>query len=229
MVPIASPKPRTAPTKLSNRSTARAPSPPCDPADDPFYFVPDPRSLKSPPRLLSPFRLPEDAGRPKLSKPAPCSPTKRRRGLSSNLSRSTRRRHTARSECCINTFPRPITSIDELPWISALTIQPDFTDPWDIADLSLLNADYQAMSEGPGPVRRRKTSLRSDPLSQSSPKRAESPTPISFPFASLDGMPQTPYPRQCADPSEVVFHALHPIFPSDIDYPSNRPDNDMSP
>ncbi|KAI0374946.1 hypothetical protein BV20DRAFT_403650 [Pilatotrama ljubarskyi] len=226
MVPIISPKPRSAPAQLPNRPAPRGPSPPCDPADDPFYFVPDPRSLKSPPRLLSPFRLPEEAGRPK---PAPCSPTKRRRGVSSNLSRSGRRRHTARSECCINTFPRPITSLDELPWISALTIQPDFTDPWDIADLSLLNADWQAMSEGPGPVRRRKMSLRSDPLSQSSPKRAESPTPVSFPFASTDGAPQTPYPRSFADPSEVVFHALHPIFPSDVAYPPNRTDNEMSP
>ncbi|OJT04299.1 hypothetical protein TRAPUB_4933 [Trametes pubescens] len=212
MVSLATPKPRTAPAKLSARTTQpRTPSQPSDPADDPFYVsgaynaslphlltpqqvVPDSRSLKSPPQLLSPFRLPEDAGRPK---------------------------------CCINPFPRPITSLDDLPWISALTIEPDYTDPWDIADLSLLNADWQ--ERGPGPMRRRKTSLRSDPLSPSTPTRKERPSPIPFPFVSMDEFPETPAPRPYADPSEVIFHGLHPIFPSDLDYPPRRVDMTVSP
>lgn len=85
MVSLATPKPRTAAAKLSARTTQpRTPSQPSDLADDPFYVssaynaslprlltpqqvVPDARSLKSPPQLLSPFRLPEDAGRPKVS------------------------------------------------------------------------------------------------------------------------------------------------------------------
>ncbi|KAI0780879.1 hypothetical protein BD413DRAFT_489218 [Trametes elegans] len=216
MVPILSPQPCPAPAQAPARSTPRASSQPNDPSDDPFYFVPDSNSLKGPPKLLSPFRLPEEAGRTKLSKPAPCSPTKRRRGLTSNLSRSVRRRHTARSECCNNTFPKPITFFDELPWISALTIEPDPTDPWDIADLSLLRPTWQETepSGGPGPVRRRKTSLRSDPL-QASPKHDEPSIP--FPFMAPDGVPQTPSPRPYLDPSEVIFRGLHPIFPSGLD------------
>ncbi|KAI8998594.1 hypothetical protein BD414DRAFT_127265 [Trametes punicea] len=231
MVPIISPKPRSALAHNPNRSMPGAPSQPTDPADDPFYhqFVPASRSLKSPPQLLPPFRLPEDAGRSKLSKPAPCSPTKRRRGLPSNLSRSTRRRHSARSECCINNFPRPFTSFDDLPWVSALTIEPDPTDPWDIADLSLLNADWQRMADGPGPIRRMKTSLRADPLSKSSPKDDGPSSPIPFPFVYRDDMPQTPPPRLFADPSEVIFHGLHPIFPSDVEYASRPVDVEASP
>ncbi|KAI0831355.1 hypothetical protein BC628DRAFT_1415872 [Trametes gibbosa] len=230
MVPIVAPKPRTAPPKLSHSARPRTlPSHPADLTDDPFYVAPGPQSS---PQLLSPFRLPEDAGRAKSSKPAPCSPsspTKRRRGLSSNLSRTTRRRHNPRTECCIHTFPRPITSFDDLPWISALTIKPDPTDPWDIADLSLLKADWQAMADGPGPIRNRKSSLRSDPLSQPTPARDESPSPIPFPFVSLGGIPHTPAPRFFADPSEVVFQALRPIFPSDIDYPPRPVDIQPSP
>lgn len=166
---------------------------------------------------------------PQLSKPVPCSPSKRRRGVSSNLSRSARRRHNPRSECCINTFPRPITSFDDLPWISALTIESDLTDPWDIADLSLLNADWQGMEDGAGPIRRRKTSLRTDPLSRSTPARNNSPSPVPFPFVSLTGVPHTPAPRFYADPSEVVFQGLRPIFPADIDYPPRPVDIQPSP
>ncbi|KAI0331112.1 hypothetical protein GY45DRAFT_1407118 [Cubamyces sp. BRFM 1775] len=228
MVPIVSQESRPAHKLNSNRSTPRAPSQPCDPANDPFYFVPDARSTKSPQQLLPPFRLPEEAGRSKLSKPAPCSPTKRRRGLSSNLSRSVRRRHTPRPECCINNLPRPITSFDELPWISALTIEPDLTDPWDIADLSLLKADWQEMSSGPGPMRRRKTSLRSDPLSQSSPHTREPPSPIPFPFIQRDDIPQTPAPKFYPDPSEVIFQGLYPLFPSDVDTVSGTEDIEAS-
>ncbi|KAI0647100.1 hypothetical protein C8Q79DRAFT_1009242 [Trametes meyenii] len=223
---MVSPNPRSASTQTSSRSAPRAPTQPCDPADDPFFFVPDPRTLKTP-QLLSPFRLPEEAGRTKLSKPAPCSPTKRRRGLSSNLSRSGRRRHTARSDCCTTTFPRPITSFDDLPWISALTIEPDYTDPWDIADLSLLHHSWQEIVEadGPGPVRRRKTPLRSNPLLQPSPKSSRPHSPIPFPFAHPDEMPQTPPPRLFADPSEVVFQGLHPlIFSPDLERSSGPVD-----
>ncbi|KAL7283439.1 hypothetical protein ACG7TL_002869 [Trametes sanguinea] len=246
MVPPVATKPRPALSKNTSRSTHKGPSQPSDPFDDPFYvssppdasytaplilllqFVPDSHTPKSPPQLLSPFRLPEEAGRSKLSKPAPCSPTKRRRGLNSNLSRSTRRRHTARSEYCITTFPRPYTSFDDLPWISALTIEPDPTDPWDIADLSMLKADWDQMADGPGPVRRRKTSLRSDPLSASAP-RNESPSPIPFPFIQQDGVPHTPAPRYLADSSEVIFRDLLPIFPADVEYASSTADIETSP
>lgn len=80
-----------------------------------------------------------------------------------------------------------------------------------------------------GPMRRRKTSLRSDPLSHSTPTKTERASPIPFPFVSLDVSPQTPAPSTYADPSEVVFHALHPIFPSDTLYPARLYDSQASP
>ncbi|CDO69527.1 hypothetical protein BN946_scf184785.g32 [Trametes cinnabarina] len=232
MVPPLATNPRAPHSSKPSCTTPKAPSQPSDPSDDPFYyqFVPDSHSIKSAPQLLPPFRLPEEAGRSKLSKPqpAPCSPTKRRRGLNSNLSRSTRRRHGPRSEYCINTFPRAYTSFDDIPWISALTIEPDPTDPWDIADLSMLKADWDQLADGPGPVRRRKTSLRSDPLAATAP-RNEPPSPVPFPFIHQDGVPQTPAPRYLADSSEIIFRDLHPIFPVDVEYASNTADVETSP
>ena len=143
---------------------------------------------------------------PQLSKP-PCSPTKRRRGVSRNLSRSARNRHCARSDCCINTICRPLTSLDDLPWISALTIEPDSTNPWDIADLSLLDHSL-------GPVRRRKTSLRSNPMDDpdSSPLL---PSQLPLPVDDLPSRPTTPEPSHPSLlPSAVLFRNLMPVSPN---------------
>ncbi|RPD80117.1 hypothetical protein L226DRAFT_191029 [Lentinus tigrinus ALCF2SS1-7] len=227
MVDIAAPQPHLAPAFRCARPLARTQSLPTAVADDTFYCVPQPQPISSPPRLLSPYRVPEDAGLRKLSKP-PCSPTKRRRGLARNLSRSVRHRHCARADCCINNISGPLTSLDDLPWISALSIEPDHSNPWDIADLSLLNTtiEEETYSSGPGPVRRRKTSLRKAHLAQTPMKGDQAATPlVPFPFArralfsQSDLLPHTPPPRDQFVPSEVIFQGLHPIFPSDIDEP----------
>ncbi|KAI0748172.1 hypothetical protein C8Q80DRAFT_721822 [Daedaleopsis nitida] len=224
MVDISAPQPRTAhPFFPNHRRASRTQSLPSPIADDTFYCLPRPVPLNSPPRLLSPYRLPEDVGLHKLSKPS-CSPTKRRRGLTRNLSRSARHRHCARTDCCINTISRPLTSLDDLPWISALSIEPDHSNPWDIADLSLLDSsiEEEPSTRGPGPVRRRKTSLRLDPLAQSSTEDNESPS-VVFPFvrralfAQSELMPQTPQPKNRLNPSEVIFHGLRPMFPPDVE------------
>ena len=161
---------------------------------------------------------------PQLSKP-PCSPTKRRRGLARNLSRSARHRqcHCAPADCCINTIRGPLTSLDDLPWISALSIEPDPTNPWDVADLSLLDTaiEEERPSNGPGPVRRRKASPRLNPLAQPRDESLEIPFPfISRTLFQSDVAPQTPQPRGRFRPSDVVFHRLHPILPTE-DGPSS--------
>ncbi|RDX56724.1 hypothetical protein OH76DRAFT_1451776 [Lentinus brumalis] len=225
MVHISAPQPHLAPAFRYARNPARTQSLPTAVADDTFFCIPQPQPMPSPPRLLSPYRLPEDAGLRKLSKP-PCSPTKRRRGAVRNLSRSARHRHCARADCCINTTSLPLTSLDDLPWISALSIEPDASNPWDIADLSLLDTaiEEQTPSRGPGPVRRRKSSLRMDPLTQSPVISDEAPSRlVPFPFArralfsQSDLLPHTPPPRDRFVPSEVIFQGLRPIFPSDTE------------
>ncbi|KAI0709294.1 hypothetical protein C8Q76DRAFT_104731 [Earliella scabrosa] len=236
MVDISAPQPRLAHATFPPRRATRTQSLPSAVADDTFYCAPRPLPLNSPPRLLSPYRLPEDAGLHKLSKPL-CSPTKRRRGLARNLSRAARHRHCARTECCINTISGPPTSLDDLPWISALSIEPDYANPWDIADLSLLDIaiEEEPSSRGPGPVRRRKTPSRLHPLASPSKDDEVSPPVVAFPFVrralftQSDLTPQTPPPKIRFKPSEVTFHDLRPIFPSDLEEPPRSIDVDVSP
>jgi hypothetical protein len=100
------------------------------------------------------------------------------------------------------------------------------TDPIAFADLSVLPTeddtavaeahDDQLPSPGPGPVRRRKTSLRSNPIG-----RAPSPPPLPAEARLLDVMrdaagadmgveaPRTPV--QPGAPAPVRFHALMPV------------------
>ncbi|KAI1795825.1 hypothetical protein LXA43DRAFT_689296 [Ganoderma leucocontextum] len=219
MVALSAPQPRLAPALFLNRTLPRNHSRPVTVVDDTFYSLPKPRALGSPKPVMTPYVLPEDTGLHKLSSKPSCSPTKRRRGLTRNLSRSTRHRHCARSDCCINTFSRPLTSFDDLPWISALSIEPDSANPWDIADLSLLDTSEEE-STGPGPIRRRKTSLRSNPLAPPPSKDEEDSFRVPLPFFRLhdftDTAPQTPPPRHRFIPSDVAFHDLRPVLPSDV-------------
>lgn len=230
MVDISAPQPRLAPPIFTARRAPRTQSLPSAVADDTFYCAPR-LPINPPPRLLSPYRLPEDACLHKLSKPS-CSPTKKRRVVR-NLKRS-RHRSCARTDCCINTISRPLTSLDDLPWISALSIEPDHTNPWDIADLSLLDTTIdEEISAGPGPVRRRKTSLRSDPLAQpTSEDDMDSSSIVAFPFVRRalfsETVTQTPLPKDRFDPSRVNFHGLHPIIPLDIEGPRSM-ETDASP
>ncbi|KAG9318717.1 hypothetical protein JVU11DRAFT_815 [Chiua virens] len=126
------------------------------------------RSLLSPPRLLSPIRLRDSPYLALNSKsPTPCGPPHKRRAPSRLHARSTRRRrHVPRADCTLDAFGRA-SVFDQLPWISALEM-PSPSD-CDIADLSQLplNEDPATFSDNipaSGPVRRRKTSLRSNPL-----------------------------------------------------------------
>jgi len=84
-------------------------------------------------QLLPPIDLPDPKNNRRRSRPA------------------RRTRHCSRPTCPIQSA----ASLDELPWISLLDTTPDFSDLSDIADLSALDA------HGPGPIRRRKTSLHS--------------------------------------------------------------------
>jgi hypothetical protein len=75
-------------------------------------------------------------------------------------------------------------------------------NPWDIADLSQIVVEEPQslvadVSPGPGPIRRRKTSLRSNPL------------------ALHDPNPRTPSPQ--LNQSRVHFHNLMPVFSCDPD------------
>ncbi|KAH9946074.1 uncharacterized protein BXZ73DRAFT_72926 [Epithele typhae] len=199
-------------------STRRAPRRPVAVVDDVFYTQrPVTRSMTHGKPLS--YHLPEDLSPRNLSKP-PCSTTKRRRNVSRNLSRTPRHRHCTRADCCISIRGSP-SPFDDLPWISALSLDPDPYNLADIADLSLIDTvmdEETVPSVGPGPVRRRKTSLRSDPLAR---KDDEPSTPVrAFPFArralfQFDQVPQTPPLRAPYEPSEVTFRDLRPVFPYD--------------
>ncbi|KAJ7740735.1 hypothetical protein DFH07DRAFT_1064177 [Mycena maculata] len=150
-------------------------------------------SIMTPPpqRLQSPIRL--DA----RLRSSLCSPPHRRRSV-----RPPRRRHCARADCHIESALHPF---DRLPWISAMNISPDALDPMDIADLSQLVVDDPppqcgAVAPGSGPIRRRKTSLRSNPLA---PK-------------GLTLHETTPYtPLSHINHSRIHFHNLMPVFSCD--------------
>ena len=123
-----------------------------------------------------------------------CITTKRRKASSKpSSSRSSRRRQThfpRQSTCPFFSTPH-VPVFDSLPWVSNLDVPPERLSPWDIADLSLLpvsddeptlggprlgpdyarmhthddsGSDEERLVPGVGPIRRRKTSLRSNPL-----------------------------------------------------------------
>ncbi|KAJ6546554.1 hypothetical protein DFH09DRAFT_1171358 [Mycena vulgaris] len=157
-------------------------------------MTPPPLVVSTPQRLQSPILLD-----PRLRSPARshCSPPHRRR-----TARPRRRRHCARTDCPVESALHPF---DRLPWISAMDTLPDAFDPIDIADLSQLVVDDPlsqcgAAPPGSGPIRRRKTSLRSSPLAPKPPPLHEIPphTPISHINHSL-----------------IHFHNLMPVFSCD--------------
>ncbi|KAF7295036.1 hypothetical protein MIND_01041800 [Mycena indigotica] len=111
----------------------------------------------------------------------PCSTSRRRY--------STRRRHCNRTDC--PTWTSSDHPFDRLPWISAMDVAPDPANMADIADLSQLTVDDDHVSTGAGPIRRRKTSLRSNPLAH-------------------DSHPHTPHPHN--HNCRVEFHNLMPVL-----------------
>ena len=92
---------------------------------------------------------------------------------------------------------------------------PDQLNTWDMADLSQLPAkgahDEDPETSGPGPVRRRKTSLRTNPLGSGPESSSEDPPLLRLRLPSSN--PRTPV-SQTFDYSEVTFHDLLPVFPS---------------
>ena len=97
---------------------------------------------------------------------------------------------------------------------------PDQLNTWDMADLSQLPAkpahEEDSKTSGPGPVRRRKTSLRTNPLG-SGPELSSEDTLLRsrLPYLVLDQFssdPRTPI-SQTFNYSEVTFHDLLPVFP----------------
>ncbi|KAI0928455.1 hypothetical protein AcV5_006023 [Taiwanofungus camphoratus] len=224
MAAIVSPQPRVASPVRSQSSSPPLLSPPIYLPDD-LRVSSHRRVLLSPPRLMSPIDL-VDRGVHKAyssKSSSPCSPTKRRRGVAYSTSRSPRRRHCARADCCINSLGGPAL-FDRLPWISNMEATPDRVSVWDTADLSLLSEEH---SEAPcsGPVRRRKTPLRPNPLSpvhepavyehSIAPDPHELTPSAVFPFNHPAADPRTPSPRERLIPSEVRFRGLLPVFPPD--------------
>jgi hypothetical protein len=150
-------------------------------------------------RLRSPIHLSEPSS-DLIPSPPTTSPQRRPKPSP----QSTRRRRLTR-ECRITPQPH---AFDDLPWIASLESSPDVTNPWDIADLSLLPVSplSELPDSGPGPVRRRKTSLRSSPLASS---KAISHLPIRD--TSLLSSPSLPTPRSRFTPSRVLFQNLMPV------------------
>lgn len=200
----------------------------------------DSRAFLPPPRLLSPLRLhdppffahvcPSLSIAPSLTclqsskSPPLCGPTHKRRPSSRLLARSVRRRrHVQRVESPFDAFGRS-SIFDQLPWISALEMPTPVN--CDIADLSQLPLDEDPLKFSEtmpafGPVRRRKTSLRSNPIGSShEPPPSElpvrQPSPIHRPTDPLPGCPRTPPPHLPFDPSRVTFHKLMPVFPRGV-------------
>jgi len=122
-------------------------------------------------RLQSPILI--DA-RPRSSSRSLCTPPRRRRSVGPH-----RRRHCVCADCHIESA---LHTFDRLPWISVMDA-PSHHNLADIADLSQLAVDDFRIESAPaaaGPIRRRKTSLRSNPLAPSSTLHEISPhTPIS--------------------------------------------------
>jgi len=145
-------------------------------------MTPPPERLQSP--ICLDARLRSQRGR--------CPPLRRRPHAP--------RRHCRRADRHIESTLHPF---DRLPWISAMDISPDALDPMDIADLSQLVVDDDqcgVVSPGSGPIRRRKTSLRSNPLA---PK-------------GLTLHETTPHtPPSHINHSRILFHNLMPVFSCD--------------
>ncbi|KAJ7694241.1 hypothetical protein B0H17DRAFT_1058332 [Mycena rosella] len=158
-------------------------------------MTPPPLVVLTPQRLQSPILLD-----PRLRSPArsQCSPPHRRR-----TARTRRRRHCARTDCHVESALHPF---DRLPWISAMDTLPDAFDLVDIADLSQLVIDEPMSQCGPvppgsGPIRRRKTSLRSNPLAPKPPPLHQV-TPPHTPISHINH-------------SRIHFHNLMPVFSCD--------------
>lgn len=139
-----------------------------------------------------------------VSKSSTCN-TSRKRRYPITGSRSPRR--PRRQDCPLGFNPHGSSVFDHLPWISILDAPAPQANPWDVADLSQLPIDGRSLPLGP--IRRRKTSLRSVPFP---PTPSSSPSYSSVRFPSLEYAsrePRTP-PREIEPPSAIRFQGLLP-------------------
>ncbi|GBE81941.1 hypothetical protein BKA93DRAFT_829006 [Sparassis latifolia] len=231
MPAIHSPQPRRVPF-LSHASLPTCPPlSPIFPPDEPQIMAPQQNAPLSPPPLMPPIDLVDSSTRKSyLSKSSPCSTTKsaskRRRGMTYPLSCSSRR-HCTNKDCFIKRFGGPAL-FDSLSWISALESAPELVSVWDTADLSVLVMDNVLDAKPPrsGPIRNRKSPVRSNPLPSgihsperqpSSPKLDELRLHTLFPFSYASADPRTPPPPEPFIPSQIRFRGLYPVLPADRD------------
>ena len=140
-----------------------------------------------------------------VPKSCSCNIARKRRCLPTG-SRSSRR--PRRQDCPLGINPHGSSVFDRLPWVSVLDAPNLQPNPWDIADLSQLPIDEPSLPLGP--IRRRKTSLRSVPFPPTPSSSPASYSSVSFPsleYASRD--PRTP-PREIEPPSAIRFQGLLP-------------------
>jgi hypothetical protein len=142
-----------------------------------------------------------------LQVPKSCSCTTTRKRKSSTAgSRSSRR--PRRQDCLLGSNSHSPNIFDRLPWVSILDAPTTQQNPWDVADLSQLPID--GPSSPLGPIRRRKSSLRSAPFPPTPSSSPVSYSHIPFPsseYASRD--PRTP-PREIESSSAMRFQGLLP-------------------
>jgi len=219
MPAIVSPLPRPASCYRDSASMQLVPSSSC-PFPDSYPDTTASRRVTGIPMLMSPINLAESRpGAPlfKPQSPPPCTSARRRRGPTIRISR--RRRHCTRTDCRFDTFGAAI-AFDRLPWISAMESTSDQLNTWDMADLSQLPAEEfpadVSDASGPGPVRRRKTSLRTNPLASGPEPSDASPLRLRMQALDVAHMPSSPHTptSQTFNPYEVDFQDLLPVFPS---------------
>ena len=140
-----------------------------------------------------------------VTKSCSCTITRKRRS-STTGSRSSRR--PRRQDCLLGSNSHGPNIFDRLPWVSILDAPITQQNPWDVADLSQLPIDEP--SSPLGPIRRRKTSLRSAPFPPTPSSSPVSYSSVPFPsseYASRD--PRTP-PREIESSSAIRFQGLLP-------------------
>lgn len=169
---------------------------------------------------------------PSQSSPTPqCTTTRRRR--SAYTTRSTgRSRHCRLSDCkIVSSSP---AMFDKIPWISMLEEKPDEDRliPLSLADLSprICEKDDAAIS-GPGPIRSRKSSLRTAPFPTDLAQLAtpelvpsstfdspltELPFSLDSPLPTDDDVLKTPPMRASVLPVDAGFHHLMPLAFADL-------------
>lgn len=164
---------------------------------------------------------------------SPTSSTTPRRKRSSRALRQLARARPCKTQDCPIVRSGP-SIFDAVPWASALQADPapELLQPWNIGDLSMLTAAREPRTRT-GPIRSRKSSLRSAPFPdfaeitpELTPARVgalDCSPPLDLPFMSLcgrrlafDDVPRTPPPLASRLPVDAGFRNLMPIAFADL-------------